>query len=228
MWFAFKNVSLSYWKQQSFDASGIGVLWFAFKNVSLSYWKQHTIGKAKAPCVVICFQKCIFVVLETTVSWFIYTSRPLWFAFKNVSLSYWKQHWFIRDGETFCCDLLSKMYLCRIGNNFNRFWFSYTLLWFAFKNVSLSYWKQHILRLQAFQNGCDLLSKMYLCRIGNNLSILILASLLVVICFQKCIFVVLETTSIFNILRINKLWFAFKNVSLSYWKQQKNQNNTDK
>ena len=45
-----------------------------------------------------------------------------------------------------------------------------------------------------FGDGCDLLSKMYLCRIGNNKHTFLTVLTEVVICFQKCIFVVLETT----------------------------------
>ena len=43
--------------------------------------------------------------------------------------------------------------------------------------------------------SCDLLSKMYLCRIGNNMMKEYIEVGGVVICFQKCIFVVLETTT---------------------------------
>ena len=48
----------------------------------------------------------------------------------------------------------------------------------------------------AMERCCDLLSKMYLCRIGNNMSDQEKKHLRVVICFQKCIFVVLETTNV--------------------------------
>ena len=222
MWFAFKNVSLSYWKQQCFRSvfchKGCDLLSKMYlcrigNNLSLLYGSHSR--------VVICFQKCIFVVLETTPDSIRSAVVKLWFAFKNVSLSYWKQPFLIYIYIKIGCDLLSKMYLCRIGNNLKDFYYKWKNvvicfqkcifvvlettslfigmsdkeLWFAFKNVSLSYWKQHLVLELATTKGCDLLSKMYLCRIGNNIS---------------------------GIIRwIMRLWFAFKNVSLSYWKQQR-------
>ena len=41
--------------------------------------------------VVICFQISIFEPLETTRSSGRTSTRPLWFAFKLVSLNHWKQ-----------------------------------------------------------------------------------------------------------------------------------------
>ena len=66
-------------------------------------------------------------------------------------------------------------------------------LWFAFKLVSLNHWKQlesQLARLDA-----------------------------VVICFQISIFEPLETTSVGLQPHEEKLWFAFKLVSLNHWKQ---------
>ena len=67
-------------------------------------------------------------------------------------------------------------------------------LWFAFKLVSLSHWIQQkqISRHQPY----------------------------VVICFQISIFEPLNTALGKNTLGDNKLWFAFKLVSLSHWIQQ--------
>ena len=71
---------------------------------------------------------------------------------------------------------------------------SYTsLLWFAFKLVSLNHWKQHVEVLRVVVQ--------------------------VVICFQISIFEPLETTAAKKIELIVRLWFAFKLVSLNHWKQ---------
>ena len=170
---------------------------------------------------MICFQKCIFVVLETTIFliWHLYV----------------------------CCDLLSKMYLCRIGNN-KRKWSTITfVVVICFQKCifvvleTTKFWRfRHWCVVICFQKcifvvlettyyrqsqstmRCDLLSKMYLCRIGNNWSNLAEQEETVVICFQKCIFVVLETTLKYSSFFSLSLWFAFKNVSLSYWKQRWN------
>ena len=71
-------------------------------------------------------------------------------------------------------------------------------LWFAFKLVSLNHWKQLIIRTK------------------NTLS--------VVICFQISIFEPLETAVLFLSMAPERLWFAFKLVSLNHWKQPVNFN----
>ena len=68
------------------------------------------------------------------------------------------------------------------------------LLWFAFILLSLSYWKQPDRWGGAPCRSCDLLSFYYLCRTGNNNSLIVSNMYLVVICFHFTIFVVLETT----------------------------------
>ena len=68
-----------------------------------------------------------------------------------------------------------------------------SLLWFAFKLVSLNHWKQ----------------------LDSDISFLAW----VVICFQISIFEPLETTASAVPAAILLLWFAFKLVSLNHWKQ---------
>ena len=68
-----------------------------------------------------------------------------------------------------------------------------TSLWFAFKLVSLNHWKQPDWRF------------------GERKT--------VVICFQISIFEPLETTGTFKEISFQRLWFAFKLVSLNHWKQ---------
>ena len=167
-----------------------------------------------------CFQKCIFDLLETTYRARSISRDQLWIAFKNVSLTYWKQPIACRYSMFTCCELLSKMYLWPIGNNLRKqknslirvvncfqkcifdlletticlslmpqYW-----LWIAFKNVSLTYWKQQLAIQKTSEDCCELLSKMYLWPIGNNFGFVNHVSLQVVNCFQKCIFDLLETT----------------------------------
>ena len=93
------------------------------------------------------------------------------------------------------------------------------LLWFAFILLSLSYWKQPDRWGGAPCRSCDLLSFYYLCRTGNNNSLIVSNMYLVVICFHFTIFVVLETTRRFHAIQPIQLWFAFILLSLSYWKQ---------
>ena len=142
-------------------------LWFAFKLVSLNHWKQRISISYFSLTVVICFQISIFEPLETALVFRCATVPSLWFAFKLVSLNHWKQlKKAIKQikGVVICFQISIFEPLetapCNEGDEI-------TLLWFAFKLVSLNHWKQHSL---------------FLC-----------ACHWVVICFQISIFEPLET-----------------------------------
>ena len=118
LWFAFILLSLSYWKQQDF-------IYCQKENRCdlLSFYYLCRTGNNRFSSnlldnrVVICFHFTIFVVLETTRSWYATGHRRLWFAFILLSLSYWKQRWRLWRPVRSRCDLLSFYYLCRTGNN---------------------------------------------------------------------------------------------------------------
>ena len=145
--------------------------------------------------VVICFQISIFEPLKTAYifRYIIYTE--LWFAFKLVSLNHWKQLFIVVIFLTIVviCFQISIFEPLKtafwIYNTFN------TLLWFAFKLVSLNHWKQHFL--------------------------IFYFNAIVVICFQISIFEPLKTALFNNTHYPILLWFAFKLVSLNHWKQLK-------
>ncbi len=94
-----------------------------------------------------------------------------------------------------------------------------TLLWFAFKILSLTYQKQYSVCTPYCVFSCDLLSKFYLWHIRNSNPLTSLWELRVVICFQNFIFDISETVA--HRLHIQRflLWFAFKILSLTYQKQ---------
>ena len=201
-------------------------LWFAFKFVSLNYWKQQPIVFARLRIVVICFQICIFELLKTTVIGRQCYKHALWFAFKFVSLNYWKQLVNKSPNLFTGCDLLSNLYLWTIENNLVLSWYilhlvvicfqicifellktttslwqpRLGLLWFAFKFVSLNYWKQLKVSGSHWWASCDLLSNLYLWTIENNCRFEGEIPESVVICFQICIFELLKTTTLRNIL----------------------------
>ena len=112
------------------------------------------------------------------------------------------------------CDLLSNLYLCIYAYNFVIRNITIHMLWFAFKFVSL-----HI-RLQLRQIrfhisiSCDLLSNLYLCIYAYNVATKTTQMKQVVICFQICIFAYTLTTLKEYRYQQQKLWFAFKFVSL--------------
>ena len=120
-------------------------------------------------------------------------SGPLWFAFKLVSLSHWIQHINMdnkRPTVVICFQI-------SIFEPLNTACFSLctldTMLWFAFKLVSLSHWIQRCGTFELYPT--------------------------VVICFQISIFEPLNTAAADNEYTRNLLWFAFKLVSLSHWIQ---------
>ena len=172
LWFAFILLSLSYWKQQLQPKTGTTHCCdlLSFYYLCRTGNNPDVIPDNELP-VVICFHFTIFVVLETTDRPTFFHNSMLWFAFILLSLSYWKQHWYLSGISALCCDLLSFYYLCRTGNNggasrsrprwvvicfhftifvvlettFALHLYCITTLWFAFILLSLSYWKQHLL-----------------------------------------------------------------------------------
>ena len=144
----------------------------------------------------------------------------LWFAFILLSLSYWKQHLSISDWEISVVICFHFTIFVVLETTGRQHAIPSSLLWFAFILLSLSYWKQRGSIIVILTGCCDLLSFYYLCRTGNNITVLGSANWPVVICFHFTIFVVLETTQLPKTPVINPLWFAFILLSLSYWKQQ--------
>ena len=143
--------------------------------------------------VVICFQISIFDPLETTVRFNYRKIHELWFAFKLVSLTHWKQQVWHQSKTSnvvicFQISIFDPLETTHRSDSENIL-----QLWFAFKLVSLTHWKQ--------RDTAD--------KFGHQ----------VVICFQISIFDPLETTTYSYQGRLYPLWFAFKLVSLTHWKQ---------
>ena len=140
---------------------------------------------------MICFQTYIFVILNTAKTKLLTNYKALWFAFKLISLSYWIQPGVDYTDKSVRCDLLSNLYLCHIEYSSlqKTFWTCFvvicfqtyifvilntaiylrgaclSLLWFAFKLISLSYWIQQAEINATTELSCDLLSNLYLCHI---------------------------------------------------------------
>ena len=118
----------------------------------------------------------------------------MWFAFKLVSLNHWKQlEWKsnFQWAVVICFQIsifepLKTTCIYPVDSS--------SVLWFAFKLVSLNHWKQRRTQYRPERT--------------------------VVICFQISIFEPLKTTERRRSLQRTALWFAFKLVSLNHWKQQ--------
>ena len=133
-------------------------LWFAFKLVSLSDWKQRDLENQLNKLVVICFQISIFERLETTKEALEQLKQLLWFAFKLVSLSDWKQLYLEKDGVKVVVICFQISIFERLETTSLHIFQNISRLWFAFKLVSLSDWKQPLFFVLTMQRCCDLLS----------------------------------------------------------------------
>ena len=220
MWFAFKFVFL-YWliQRQAARANVIASCDLLSNLYFCIGWYSVAVKLLICASVVICFQICIFVLVDTAAVDAYHALLVLWFAFKFVFL-----YWLIQHGENitdkgFSCDLLSNLYFCigwyshrintqvlrivvicfqicifvlvdtAFGHDVDR----YYQLWFAFKFVFL-YWliQRRGLRGDAAIR-CDLLSNLYFCIGWYSRPLENCWHEFVVICFQICIFVLVDT-----------------------------------
>ena len=144
--------------------------------------------------VVICLKNCTFVVSTTTWALGDWQVPMLWFAWKIVPLWYQQQpsRW-----RTLACVVVICLKNCTfVVSTTTREEDDTTLilLWFAWKIVPLWYQQQRTCRTMLCKTRCDLLEKLYLCGINNNVYLLNLCLLSVVICLKNCTFVVSTTT----------------------------------
>ncbi len=169
-------------------------LWIAFKFVSLYQLIQQVSYVRFALDVVNCFQICIFVSVNTTESTTASTMLGLWIAFKFVSLYQLIQ----RDVSlTNGLQVVNCFQICifvSVNTTRRRMMMAQSGLWIAFKFVSL---------YQLIQLCCGDVS-----------------SVVVVNCFQICIFVSVNTTDRDWECCAAMLWIAFKFVSLYQLIQQ--------
>ena len=122
------------------------------------------------------------------------SQRLLWIAFKSLYLWYSKQPRLEQIHTTHSCELLSKVYIFDIRNNLKSDRNTLNKLWIAFKSLYLWYSKQLYNNIIPERVRCELLSKVYIFDIRNN----------------KCL----------ALIRIGKLWIAFKSLYLWYSKQR--------
>ena len=152
-------------------------------------WHSLTLPKTNASGVVNCFQICIFVSDDTARRGLGTPNGRLWIAFKFVSLYRMTQPNVATKPRQSGCELLSNLYLCigwhscmsfqisliSVVNCFQICIFvsddtapctkskSKSLLWIAFKFVSLYRMTQPAALLGGAVYGCELLSNLYLC-----------------------------------------------------------------
>ena len=169
--------------------------------------------------VVNCFELCIFEKLNTTIVTKSHLMLQLWIALNYVSLKSW-----IQLTLKFCCllrrcELLWIMYLWKV--EYNGFWWlaKLTWLWIALNYVSLKSWIQLLTYSLLQFKSCELLWIMYLWKVEYNNKALAILSLVVVNCFELCIFEKLNTTIQSSKKARQLLWIALNYVSLKSWIQ---------
>ena len=115
--------------------------------------------------------------------------------------------------------MLSNLYLCPMTNNkiFKKYLINFVVN--CFQICIFVLWQTTASALPRCASCCELLSNLYLCPMTNNLIMMLVCMILVVNCFQICIFVLWQTTLSYIVFLYVWLWIAFKFVSLSYDKQ---------
>ena len=116
------------------------------------------------------------------------------------------------------CDLLEKLYLCGVNNNRSSTWLKKVSVVICLKNCTFVVSTTTVITLFIQTMRCDLLEKLYLCGVNNNINVLAWYKCVVVICLKNCTFVVSTTTIVINLRHAIMLWFAWKIVPL--WCQQ--------
>ena len=169
----------------------------------------------------------------------------MWIAFKSLYLCSLKQQAIQTYTTSTCCELLSKICIFVVWNNphrnirrpqrvvncfqkfvsllsettDNRFCIFVLSLWIAFKNLYLCCLKQLLPERLSRSPCCELLSKICIFVVWNNIPLWVLSSSSVVNCFQKFVSLLSETTlGVFAIYCV-LLWIAFKNLYLCCLKQ---------
>ena len=152
-------------------------------------WHSTRVQAVNATGVVNCFQICIFVSDDTAWCGCGSYKDLLWIAFKFVSLYRMTQQPQIYGARHRGCELLSNLYLCIGWHSQAAASLMGTLLWIAFKFVSLYRMTQQIIVIKIIVKSCELLSNLYLCIGWHSCSDMSELTQPVVNCFQICIFV---------------------------------------
>ena len=136
----------------------------------------------------------VHLTSETTLEMNGANAEQLWIAFKNLYLWHRKQPIASIFLSFHRCELLSKICIFDIGNNVIFAESSLSELWIAFKNLYLWHRKQPSAIQPCYLLCCELLSKICIFDIGNNIADICTNASKVVNCFQKFVSLTSETT----------------------------------
>ena len=221
LWIAFKSLYLWYSRQHLFrDILSPTVVNCFQKFISLIFETTFCLRNAWASGCELLSKVYIFDIRDNKESNPLLYPM-LWIAFKSLYLWYSRQRCVACSISFDCCELLSKVYIFDIRDNphtndlyhvivvncFQKFislifettsassnaesWW----LWIAFKSLYLWYSRQQQVMGLDVQFSCELLSKVYIFDIRDNLQKKNIQTLCVVNCFQKFISLIFETTT---------------------------------
>ena len=169
-------------------------MWIAFKNLYLCCLKQliAALILAETGCELLS-KICIFVV---------WNNIPLWVLSSSSVVNCFQKFVSLLSETTYCC-------INTCGNG----------LWIAFKNLYLCCLKQRRYLRSSLHYCCELLSKICIFVVWNNIILANANNNSVVNCFQKFVSLLSETTKLHGYIWRYKLWIAFKNLYLCCLKQ---------
>ena len=218
----FQKLLSSWWRTTGFRFfECLPLLWIAFKNYylrdegqrktiyNLIIWCCELLSKiiifvmkdnsdtlqGVVIIVVNCFQKLLSSWWRTTKQLFISLTTLLWIAFKN---------YYLRDEGQLSqnnfrllssCELLSKIIIFVMKDNHKTFVPTIHMLWIAFKNYYLRDEGQPAIERGGVERGCELLSKIIIFVMKDNMIKRFAKLSPVVNCFQKLLSSWWRTTS---------------------------------
>ena len=241
LWIAFKNYYLRdegqhsiKWKQGIWSCELLSkIIIFVMKDNNKALLIEGLL-------VVNCFQKLLSSWWRTTQTQLIQSELLLWIAFKNYYLRDEGQQAETDIADLSSCELLSKIIIFVMKDNkwnyednpggvvncFQKllsswwrtthfiYWLVKARLWIAFKNYYLRDEGQQFEKMASWFICCELLSKIIIFVMKDNLSTSDILTCEVVNCFQKLLSSWWRTTGVCYRVGEFMLWIAFKNYYL--------------
>ena len=165
-----KFVSLIFWTTEKIWQRAWSPLWIAFKSLYLWYSEQR-IGKMdiiKVGCELLS-KVCIFDILNNAIIDGV-TLKELWIAFKSLYLWYSEQHLEVNSHEHPVVNCFQKFVSLIFWTTPVSGTTSMRRLWIAFKSLYLWYSEQQWMPRLIPELRCELLSKVCIFDILNNIN----------------------------------------------------------
>ena len=194
-------------------------LWIALKSWYLWYSEQLQKTHGYNKRVVNCSQKLISLIFGTTQAFNRYIWRLLWIALKSWYLWYSEQHRLNRMTANVVVNCSQKLISLIFGTTRQYSTPQPAQLWIALKSWYLWYSEQRRSIRYGWTKSCELLSKVDIFDIRNNMLTSNSCTYNVVNCSQKLISLIFGTTRQRCCIILMRLWIALKSWYLWYSEQ---------